>query len=121
VLRNFGLALFLARVGIDSGTPFVEQVSHSGLAFVFAGMIVLLTVVLVVLLVGYFVLKMNFDDLLGIASGATGNPAILAYGNSLAPTGKPDINYAMIFPGVGTIVKIIAVQILAATYGIAAH
>jgi putative transport protein len=121
VLRNFGLALFLARVGIDSGTPFVEQVSHSGLAFVFAGMIVLLTVVLVVLLVGYFVLKINFDDLLGIASGATGNPAILAYGNSLAPTGKPDINYAMIFPGVGTIVKIIAVQVLAATYGIAAH
>jgi putative transport protein len=121
VLRNFGLTLFLARVGIDSGSPFVEQVRHSGFAFVFAGMIILLTVVLVVLLVGYFLLKMNFDDLLGIASGATGNPAILAYGNSLAPTGKPDINYAMVFPGVGTIVKIIVVQILAATYGIAAH
>ena len=121
VLRNFGLALFLARVGIDSGTPFVQQVSHSGFAFVFAGMIVLLAVVLIVLLVGYFLLKINFDDLLGIASGATGNPAILAYGNSLAPTGKPDINYAMIFPGVGTIVKIVAVQILAASYGIAAH
>jgi putative transport protein len=113
VLRNFGLALFLARVGIDSGTPFVEQVRHSGFAFVFAGIIVLLTVVLIVLLVGYFLLKIKFDDLLGIASGATGNPAILAYGNSLAPTGKPDINYAMVFPGVGTIVKIIAVQVLA--------
>ena len=120
VLRNFGLSLFLARVGIDSGTPFVEQVSHSGFAFVFAGMIVLLTVVLIVLLVGYFLLKINFDDLLGIASGATGNPAILAYGNSLAPTGKPDINYAMIFPGVGTIVKIVAVQILAVAYATAA-
>jgi putative transport protein len=64
---------------------------------------------------------MKFDDLLGIAAGATGNPAILAYGNSLAPTGKPDINYAMIFPGVGTIVKIVAVQVLAAMYGIALH
>jgi putative transport protein len=121
VLRDVGLALFLARVGIDSGTPFVQQVTHSGFAFVFAGIIVLLTVVLIVLLVGYFVFKMKFDDLLGIAAGATGNPAILAYGNSLAPTGKPDINYAIIFPGVGTIVKIVAVQILAATYGIALH
>jgi putative transport protein len=121
VLRNFGLALFLARVGIDSGSPFLVQVSHSGFAFVFAGIIVLLAVVLIVLLVGYFLLKMNFDDLLGIASGATGNPAILAYGNSLAPTGKPDINYAMVFPGVGTIVKIIAVQVLAVSYGIAVH
>jgi len=117
VLRNFGLALFLARVGIDSGTPFVEQVRHSGFDFVFAGMIVLLTVVVLVLVVGYFILKINFDDLLGIASGATGNPAILAYGNSLAPTGKPDVNYAMIFPGVGTIVKIVAVQVLAAALG----
>jgi putative transport protein len=121
VLRNFGLALFLARVGIDSGTPFVVQVSHSGFAFVFAGMIVLLTVVLIVLLVGYFLLKMKFDDLLGIASGATGNPAILAYGNSLAPTGKPNLNYAIVFPGVGTIVKIVAVQILAVSFGIAVH
>jgi putative transport protein len=118
VLRNFGMALFLARVGIDSGTPFVEQVRHSGLTFVFAGAAVLLVVVLFVLAVGYFILRINFDELLGIAAGATGNPAILAYADSLAPTGKPDINYAMVFPGVGTIVKIVAVQILAAAYGI---
>jgi len=121
VLRNFGLSLFLARVGLDSGLPFVEQVRHSGFAFVFAGVIILFAVVLVVLFVGYYLLRIKFDDLLGIAAGATGNPAILAYGNSLAPTGKPDINYAMVFPGVGTIVKIVAVQILAATYGIAVH
>jgi putative transport protein len=121
VLRNFGLALFLARVGIDSGTPFVEQVRHSGFEFVFAGMVVLLAVVLIVLLVGYFILRMTFDDLLGIASGATGNPAIVAYANSIAPTGKPDLNYAIVFPGVGTIVKIVAVQILAVAYGIAVH
>jgi putative transport protein len=121
VLRNFGLAMFLARVGIDSGSPFIEQVRHSGFAFVIAGMIVLLIVVAIILLVGYFLLKIKFDELLGIAAGATGNPAILAYGNSLAPTGKPDINYAMVFPGVGTIVKIIAVQVLAMAYGIAVH
>jgi putative transport protein len=121
VLRNFGLALFLARVGLESGSPFVEQVRHSGFAFVLAGMIVLLIVVAIVLLVGYFLLKIKFDELLGIAAGATGNPAILAYGNSLAPTGKLDVNYAMVFPGVGTIVKIIAVQVLAVAYGIAVH
>jgi putative transport protein len=121
VLRSFGLALFLARVGIDSGTPFVVQVRSSGFDFVFAGMIVLITVVLIVLVVGHFLLRIRFDDLLGIASGATGNPAILAYGNSLAPTGRPDVNYAMIFPGVGTIVKVVAVQILAAVYAAAPH
>jgi hypothetical protein len=62
------------------------------------------------------------DDgaLLGIASGATGNPAIPTYRKALAPTGKPDINYAMVFPCVGTIVKIVVVDILAAAYRIAA-
>lgn len=80
----------------------------------FAGMVVLLTVILMVLLLGYYVLGMNFDDVLGVASGATGNPAILAYANQLAPTGKPDIGYAMIFPGVGTVLKIIIVQVMLA-------
>ena len=58
---------------------------------------------------------MKYDDLLGIASGATGNPAIQAYGNQLTPTGRPDMGYAMIFPGVGTILKIVLVQVMLGT------
>ena len=114
ILRNFGLTLFLAGVGLSSGAPFVQNIGGAGLGMLLVGTVVLLTVVLTVLLVGYFILRMNFDDLLGIASGATGNPAILAYANQLAPSGKPDINYAMIFPGMGTILKIIVVQVMLA-------
>jgi len=114
ILRNLGLTLFLAGVGLSSGAPFVRNIGGAGLYMLLAGMVVLLTVILTVLLVGYFLLGMNFDDLLGIASGATGNPAILAYANQLAPTGRADIGYAMIFPGVGTILKIIVVQVMLA-------
>lgn len=114
LLRNFGLTLFLAGVGMSSGSAFVQNLGAGGLSYILAGMLVLLTVVLVVMVVGYFVLRMKFDDVLGIASGSTGNPAILAYANQLAPTGRPDIGYAMIFPGVGTIVKVIAVQVMIA-------
>jgi putative transport protein len=114
ILRNLGLTVFLAGVGLSSGAPFAQNIGGAGLNMLFAGIIVLLSVILTVLLVGYYVLRMNFDDVLGIASGATGNPAILAYANQLAPTGKPDIRYAMIFPGVGTILKIIAVQVMLA-------
>ncbi|WP_319587694.1 TrkA C-terminal domain-containing protein [uncultured Desulfobulbus sp.] len=114
ILRNLGLTLFLAGVGLSSGAPFVQNIGGSGLYMLLAGMVVLLTVVLTVLLIGYYVLGMNFDDVLGIASGATGNPAILAYASQLAPTGKADIGYAMIFPGVGTILKIIVVQVMLA-------
>lgn len=111
VLRNFGLALFLASVGINAGQPFVRTVSQTGFSMLFIGMAVLLTTVAIVLLVGHYVMKIPFDDLLGIASGATGNPAILVYSTRMAPTERPDIGYAMIFPSM-TIVKVIAVQIV---------
>ena len=56
-------------------------------------------------------MKTPFDDLVGVASGATGNPAILAFSNRVAPTERPDICYAMIFPSM-TIAKVVAVQIV---------
>jgi putative transport protein len=111
VLRNFGLAMFLASVGINAGQPFVRTVSETGFTMLFIGVAVLLTTVIIVLLVGYYLMKIPFDDLVGVASGATGNPAILVYSTRMAPTDRPDIGYAMIFPSM-TIVKVIAVQIV---------
>jgi putative transport protein len=111
VLRNYGLAIFLAAVGINAGQPFVKTVSETGLTMLFIGVAVLLTTVAIVLLVGYYLLKIPFDDLVGVASGATGNPAILVYSTRMAPTERPDIGYAMIFPSM-TIVKVIAVQVV---------
>ena len=111
VLRNFGLALFLAAVGINAGQPFASSISGSDLTMLFVGMAVVLATVLIVLFAGHYVLRIPFDDLVGVASGATGNPAILVYSTRMAPTERPDIAYAMIFPSM-TIVKVIAVQIV---------
>jgi putative transport protein len=111
VLRNFGLAMFLASVGINAGQPFVRTVSETGFTMLFIGVAVLLTTVIIMLLIGYYLMKIPFDDLVGVASGATGNPAILVYSTRMAPTDRPDIGYAMIFPSM-TIVKVIAVQIV---------
>jgi len=72
---------------------------------------VLLTTVIIVLLVGHYLMKIPFDDVVGVASGATGNPAILVYSTRMAPTERPDIGYAMIFPSM-TIVKVVAVQVV---------
>jgi putative transport protein len=111
VLRNLGLTLFLATVGINSGQAFVTTVAQNGPLMLLIGVAVLLTTVAIVLLVGFYLLKIPFDDLIGVASGATGNPAILAYSSRTAPTERPDICYAMIFPSM-TIVKVFSVQII---------
>jgi putative transport protein len=111
VLRNFGLTLFLATVGINSGQAFVTTVAATGPLMLLIGAAVLLTTVAIVLLAGLYLLRLPYDDLLGVASGATGNPAILVYATRMAPTERPDIGYAMIFPS-ATIVKVVAVQVI---------
>ena len=112
VLRNLGLTLFLAQVGMASGPKFAATVADTGFMMLGLGAAVLVALVLPILILGLFVFRMSYDEVAGIVSGACGNPAILAYSNKLAPTDKPDIGYAMIFPGM-TIVKILFAVIVA--------
>ncbi|HEX3150362.1 MAG TPA: TrkA C-terminal domain-containing protein [Gemmataceae bacterium] len=113
VLRNLGLTLFLAQVGMASGPKFAAGVAETGLLMLGLGAIVLIGLVVPILLLGLFVFRMRYDELAGIVSGACGNAAILAFSNKLAPTDRPDVGYAMIFPGM-TLVKILFVSIVPA-------
>ena len=115
VLRNLGLTLFLAQVGMSSGPKFAATVAQSGLLMLALGAIVLLALVVPILLLGLFAFRMPYDEVAGIVAGACGNPAILAYTNKLVPTDRPDVSYAMIFPGM-TILKILFVDIVPAIF-----
>jgi putative transport protein len=116
VLRNLGLTLFLAQVGMASGPKFAATVTETGLTMLALGAVVLVALVVPILVLGLFVYKLPYDEVAGIVSGACGNPAILAFSNKLAPTDRPDLGYAMIFPGM-TIVKILFVDIVPALFG----
>jgi len=113
VLRNLGLTIFLAQVGMSSGPKFAATVSESGVMMVGLGAVVLLSLVLPPLILGLFVFRRPYDEVAGIVAGACGNPGILAYASRLAPTEATDIGYATIFPGM-TIVKILFVTIVPA-------
>jgi putative transport protein len=113
VLRNLGLTLFLAQVGMASGPKFASAVAETGLLMLGLGALVVVSLVVPVLALGLFVFRMRYDEVAGIVSGATGNAAILAFSNKLAPTERPDVGYAMIFPGM-TLVKILFVSIVPA-------
>jgi putative transport protein len=77
------------------------------------GAVILISLVLPVLSLGLFAFRMQYDEVAGIVAGACGNPAILAYSSKLAPTERPDLGYATIFPGM-TIVKILFVCVVPA-------
>lgn len=109
-LRNFGLTIFLAAVGLNSGAPFVETVSSTGFTLLWIGAAILLAAMLIIMFLGHYMFKLASDDLFGIISGAAGNAAILAYANRTLPSDRTDVAYATIFPSM-TILKIICVQI----------
>ena len=111
VIRNLGLTLFLAQVGMASGPKFVATVAETGFVMLGLGAVVLVALVGPILILGLLVFRVPYDEVAGIVSGACGNAAILGYSNKLTPTDRPDIAYAMIFPGM-TIVKILFVDIV---------
>jgi putative transport protein len=113
-LRNFGLSVFLAQVGMNSGAPFVNVVAGGGLVLLAAGAAILFALALPPLLIGHYAMRIPFDDLLGITAGVTGTPAILAYGYRSFPSERVEVCYAMIYPA-ATIAKIIIAQLLIAT------
>src|SRR5512137_920483 len=116
-LRNFGLTIFLAQIGLVSGPKFIATVQQLGPLFLAVGAAIILIPVLFNLCVGHFLLRLRFDDLLGAqAGGVGGNPAILAFASKLVPTDRTDITYATTFPA-ATITKIILVQIMLAMMG----
>ena len=115
VLRNFGLTLFLAQVGIASGPQFAATVADSGFTLLLLGAVIILALVLATMIAGRL-FAIPADDLFGVIAGVTGNPAILAYASRAVPTDGPDIGYAMVFPTV-TVAKILFVQIAAAVLG----
>ena len=115
-LRNFGLTLFLAVVGMRSAPEFVKTVQETGLLLVWVGLAITLSVVVVALAVSYGLMQMPYDEALGVVAGVTGNPAILAYAAASVPTNKPELGYAIVFP-TSTILKIVAVQMLLVLFG----
>ncbi len=112
VLRNFGLTVFLAQVGLASGPKFAATVAETGSTFILLGVPIVLALVVVTMIVGRL-LTIPADDLFGIVSAVTGNPAILSYASRVFPTDRPDIGFATIFPTM-TVMKILFVQVAAA-------
>jgi len=116
ILRNFGLTLFLAQIGMTSGPKFLETVQQMGLLFLGLGAAIVLVAVLFNLLVGHFVFRFRIDELLGATSGVAANPAIAVFASKLTASDRTDVSYAMTFP-TSTIMKIVLIQVMLAMMG----
>lgn len=110
-LRQIGLLLFLAGVGTNAGFAFTQTIRANGVQMLLAGAAITFTVTLTMLIVGYKVLRIPFDSLMGLMSGLQTQPACLAFANNVAKSEAPNLAYASVYP-IATITKIILAQLL---------
>lgn len=99
MLREIGIVLFLASVGLLSGEKFIPTLL-SGDGFIWMGYGAIITLV-PLLLVGFFtrhILKRNYLEICGLLAGSMTDPPALAYANSIAQTEAPAVAYATVYP-----------------------
>ena len=111
-LRQFGLILLLAGIGIRSGYTFVTTFQQSGGISIFvAGAIITTTTAFLTLWIGYKVLKIPYTMLIGMLSALQTQPAVLGFSTEQSESEVPNIGYALVFP-IATITKILFAQLL---------
>ena len=99
MLREVGIALFLASVGIKSGATFFETVtSGDGLIYMSGGLLITVIPVFIVALLARKRYKMNYYSIIGLVAGASTNPPALAFANSQTEHDAPAVAYSTVYP-----------------------
>ena len=99
MLREVGIALFLASVGIKSGASFFETVtSGDGLIYMIGGLLITVIPVFIVSLIARKRYKMNYYSIIGLVAGASTNPPALAFANSQTEHDAPAVAYSTVYP-----------------------
>jgi putative transport protein len=99
MVREIGICLFLACVGIDAGKDIVETiVTRGGLNWVGFGLIITVVPLIIVGVVGRYFFHINYFTLMGLLAGSTTDPPALSYATVTAGNDNPTVSYASVYP-----------------------
>lgn len=115
MLREIGITLFLACVGLGAGGSFVETLNNGGWAWVGYGIIITMLPILLIGALALKVWKINYFTLMGLLAGSTTDPPALAYSNSFSGNGAPMVGYATVYP-LTMFMRVISAQLLILLY-----
>ncbi len=98
MLREVGIALFLACVGLGAGGSFVETLLNGGYAWIGYGVIITVLPLLIAGFAGRIFCKLNYFTLMGLLSGSMTDPPALSFSNATAGNDVPAVSYATVYP-----------------------
>ena len=112
MLREIGIVLFLASVGLKAGGSFVDTlVSGDGLSWMGWGFLITIIPLLIVGSVARIFLRKNYLEICGLLAGSTTDPPALAYANSIVNSDAPSVTYATVYPLV-MFLRVLSAQLL---------
>lgn len=112
LLRELGICLFLASVGLASGEKFVETVfNQTGATWVLYGFLITTVPLIIVGLLARGKFKLNYYTIMGLLSGSYTDPPALAYANKTANNDAPAVAYSTVYP-LTMFLRVISAQIL---------
>lgn len=99
MLREIGLVLFLASVGIKAGASFVDTVvAGDGLKYVLCGLLITVIPILIIGTIARLKYKFNYFTIMGMLAGTYTDPPALAYANSVCSKEAPAVGYSTVYP-----------------------
>lgn len=98
MLRELGITLFLACVGISAGEGFIDTILSGGYMWIGYGVLITIVPLLIMGFVGKRLLKVNYYTLAGVMAGSMTDPPALAYSSTLTESDAPAIGYATVYP-----------------------
>ncbi|MBS7155965.1 MAG: putative transporter [Sanguibacteroides justesenii] len=117
MVREIGISLFLACVGLGAGKGFIETiVNEGGYVWIGYGAIITIFPLLLTGLIGRYGCKLNYYTLIGILSGANTNPPALAYSNEQTSCDAPAVGYATVYP-LAMFLRVLSAQLLILALG----
>ena len=117
MVREIGISLFLACVGLGAGKGFIETiVNEGGYMWIGYGAIITIFPLLLTGLIGRYGCKLNYYTLIGILSGANTNPPALAYSNEQTSCDAPAVGYATVYP-LAMFLRVLSAQLLILALG----
>lgn len=112
MLREIGLVLFLASVGIKAGDGFLETiVQGDGLKYVYTGFLITVIPIIIIGLIARLKYKFNYFTIMGMIAGTYTDPPALAYANSACSKDAPAVGYSTVYP-LSMFLRIFTAQII---------
>lgn len=98
MLRELGIVLFMACVGIKGGKGFIDNLMASGVTWLLIGAAITLVPMLIMGIIGRAIFKLNYLTLCGLLSGSMTDPPALAFAQSITGSDGPTVSYATVYP-----------------------